>query len=423
MKPKKIALYGNFGSGNLGNECTLQVVIERLRRSWPDAQLLCIGADPHDIRARHQVPAARGALSDSRWTWAQFGRDATAPAPDDLTPPRPASRAAKALRIAFRRIPRELLHWMRGLVLLWRADMLLVPGTQIVSDYLCGPSGWPYDLFKWSTLAALCRAERVFLSIGVGPLHHPLSRWLIRRSLLGARYRSYRDEASRLCAAGLGLPAPRGAVFPDLVFSFSPARLGAETGSAAASAVVGLGLKDYAAADDAVHRQYLQTMAGFAAWLDARGYRVRLLIGDAQYDDRPRRELCALLQRRPNPVHPLPIEADASFGVADLLAQLRATELVVSPRLHNLILAALLGKPLLALSDHSKLDALLAGFGLTEYCVPLENLSLDTLVGRFQALERDAVRVKAQIHSTAARYREALEAQYSQVFPAAGAAP
>ena len=423
MKPKRIALYGNFGSGNLGNECTLEVVIERLRQTWPDARLVCICADPHDVRSRHPVQAVRGALTDSRWTWARFGREPAAPAPQLATTPRPASRASRALRIVLRRIPREVLHWMRGLVLLWRIDMLLVPGTQIVSDYLCGPSGWPYDLFKWSTLAALCRAERVFLSIGVGPVRHPLSRWLIRRSLIGARYRSYRDEASRLCAAGLGLPAPRAAVFPDLVFSLSPVRLGAETERTGTAPVVGLGLKDYAAADDAAHRQYLQAMAGFAAWLDARGYRVRLLIGDAQYDDRPRRELCALLQRRPNPVRPLPIEADASFGVAALLDQLRATEWVVSPRLHNLILAALLGKPLIALCDHSKLDALLAGFGLGEYCVPLENLSLDTLVGKFLALERDAGRVKAQIRSTTARYRQALEAQYAQIFPAAGAAP
>jgi polysaccharide pyruvyl transferase WcaK-like protein len=40
-KIARISFYGNFGAGNLGNECTLQAVIEQTRRRWPDAQLLC----------------------------------------------------------------------------------------------------------------------------------------------------------------------------------------------------------------------------------------------------------------------------------------------------------------------------------------------------------------------------------------------
>ena len=52
--------------------------------------------------------------------------------------------------------------------------MLVVAGTGIVCDYLTGPAGYPYDIFKLSTLAALCRVKLAFLSVGVGPIHHPL---------------------------------------------------------------------------------------------------------------------------------------------------------------------------------------------------------------------------------------------------------
>jgi hypothetical protein len=30
VKPARISFYGNFGAGNLGNECTLQAVIEQI---------------------------------------------------------------------------------------------------------------------------------------------------------------------------------------------------------------------------------------------------------------------------------------------------------------------------------------------------------------------------------------------------------
>src|SRR6516164_11809336 len=57
MKPARISFYGNFGAGNLGNECTLQAVIEQILRRWPDAQLLCFCTNPKDVLARHKIAA------------------------------------------------------------------------------------------------------------------------------------------------------------------------------------------------------------------------------------------------------------------------------------------------------------------------------------------------------------------------------
>ena len=56
-KIAKIGLYGNFGAGNLGNECTLQAVIEQTLRRLPDAQLLCFCTNPQDVRTRHNIAA------------------------------------------------------------------------------------------------------------------------------------------------------------------------------------------------------------------------------------------------------------------------------------------------------------------------------------------------------------------------------
>src|SRR5262249_39635904 len=145
----------------------------------------------------------------------------------------PARRGnlTRIFRVFFRRIPLELVHWIRCLREVSRRDMLIVAGTGIVADYMCGPLGWPYDIFKLSTLAALCRVKLVFLSIGVGPINHPLSRWFLKRSLALAHHRSYRDEASRRYLQKIGFETKRDLVCPDVVFGLSQSDLVSSTRS------------------------------------------------------------------------------------------------------------------------------------------------------------------------------------------------
>src|SRR5271165_6367617 len=129
MKPARISFYGNFGAGNLGNEATLQAVIEQVRRRWPDGQLLCFCTNPQDVRTRHNISAfPSGAVN-----WCAAERSGSSAPRGNLT---------RFLRIAFRRIPLELVHWVKCLHALSRTDMLVVAGTGIVCDHLTGPLGW-----------------------------------------------------------------------------------------------------------------------------------------------------------------------------------------------------------------------------------------------------------------------------------------
>jgi len=321
-------------------------------------------------------------------------------------------------------MPLELMHWIKSLGVIRRSDMLIVPGTQIVSDYLCGPAGWPYDIFKWSTLAALCRVELVFLSIGVGPIRHPLSRWFIKRSLGLARFRSYRDEESKLYLQKIGFRTDRDPVYPDLAFGLSRRLVASEGARADRRPIVGLGLKNLDGASDqaGAYRDYLATMAEFVAWLQRRGYGVRLLIGDLQYDTQVRRDLLELLKVRKIVAEPPLLLIEQPTSVEELVRQLGQTDMVVSPRFHNLVLALMLNKPVVALSDHAKLDSLLGGLGLAKYRVPLENLRIEALTDRFTELEHDTEQLKPQIRRGAEKYRQDLEHQYATVFLESGRA-
>jgi polysaccharide pyruvyl transferase WcaK-like protein len=398
MTPIRIAFYGNFGAGNLGNEVTLQTAIEETRRRIPHAQLLCICTDPDDVRARHGISAIRS----------------TAPRGS----PRPARGAGdRILRGLFRRLPAELRHSLECLKVIRRCDLLVVAGTGIVTDHGCGPMSWPYDMLKLSVLARLCRVKVVFLSVGVGPIHHALGRWLIRSSLRLASYRSYRDEWSKRYVQGIGFDAHADAVYPDLVFGL-PRGLLPRNAAPPRQPIVGLGLKDYYGPIDGAqadsYREYLDGMVDFVLQLQSRGYAVRLLIGDIAYDTSVREDFVRALQAR-NALAPLPL-CEPVPTVAELLRQLVETDVVISPRLHNLILALVLEKPIIALSDLPKVETLLRDLGLARYCLPLETLRPAELLARFEQLQHEASSLRAYISDRTAKYRRALDEQYAVLY-------
>ena len=262
MKPVRISLYGNFGAGNLGNECTLQAVIEQTLRCWPDAQTAVFLHEPTRCA---DTPRHRGfSFGSSR----QYHRGEV--------------RLAQAAAVAWRGSS-ELLssgylsNWFTGVKSLRavsRTDVLIVAGTGIVADYMTGPLGWPYDIFKLSTLAALCRVKLVFLSVGVGPIRHPLSRWFLKRSLALA-------HMPQLPGRGIEAISCRISASTPIVISYARMWSLASRGQpglgvrAGQRRVVGLGLKDYGTSErlePTAFQKYLDTMAAFVSWLQEHGY-------------------------------------------------------------------------------------------------------------------------------------------------------
>jgi polysaccharide pyruvyl transferase WcaK-like protein len=297
-----------------------------------------------------------------------------------------------------------------------------VAGTGIVQDYMCGPLGWPYEIFKLSVLAVLCRVRLVFLSVGAGPIHHSLARWFLKRSLGFAHYRSYRDDASKDYLRGIGFSNDADLVYPDVVFGLSPGNFGHGRRLPGKRRVVGLGLKDFTTnslGTDA-YRHYLETMATFVSWLQTRGYDVRLLIGDFQYDTSVREELVEILRRRGEAVDPPLLTVEAAPTVSELLRQLGEAEIVISPRYHNLVMSLIQGKPVMALSDHAKLDSLITDFGLAEYRISLEHLSGEELKERFCDLQGNLEQLRLHVTAGVEKYRQALERQYAALLPGDG---
>jgi len=222
---KRVGILGHVGNQNLGDEAIIAAVIQGVRRRCPDAWLCGFTANPDDTTARHGI-AAHALRRD-------YARPGSSPAA--LTTQAP-SRPARRIKDALKRVPvvyaglsllRDTVNAVRGvlaetgfLVRSYRAlrglDLLIVAGSQQLSDNIGGPWSFPYTLLKWSLLARAARAQVVYLSVGAGPVTSRLSRRFLRWALATASYRSYRDVGSQQLIAEIGGPA-HDPVVPDLV--------------------------------------------------------------------------------------------------------------------------------------------------------------------------------------------------------------
>jgi polysaccharide pyruvyl transferase WcaK-like protein len=408
LKPK-ICVLGPFGQGNLGNECTLQALLHHVRRYFPSGELLCICSEPSDTSTRHNIPS----VLMSR-------RNIRNGAPNAARPT--GSRMVRWLRRARTAIPREMADWLMAFKTLKGRDMLIVSGS-FLTDFSGSLLDWPYDIFKWSVIAKLCRCRLLFVSVGAGPIYEPVNRWFVRSALSLADFRSYRETSTVAYLKSLGFATDGDPVYPDLAFSL-PLALVRSPVRGARRPVVGIGLMNDPAKlrtdtpSRAMHPAYLEKLASFSRWLLAQGYDLRLLIGDFVYDRAVVREFDDLLR---NPSNDGRISSAPASSVEELLSQLMETDFVVATRFHNVLLALALNKPVIAVTFHHKSVSLMNAMGLSEYAQDIGDLDVGRLIERFGELERDATELKALIRQTTGDYRRLLDEQYELLFGDVGA--
>ena len=124
-------------------------------------------------------------------------------------------------------------------------------------------------------------------------------------------------------------------------------------------------------------------------------------------------EFVGVLKSRNIPADPPLLIAEPALTVEELLRQVSETEAVISARYHNLVMALIQNKPVIALSDHAKLNSVVTDFGLAQYLLPLRNLSSDVLIDRFKQLENDVERLRPHLKAKLEKYRQALDALYA----------
>ena len=162
---RRVALYGYLGSGNIGNDASLETVLAWLQSAYPDVEVRCITIAPREVTARYGIPSMplvwhSSGHSGNRVTDVfrrLFGRSVDAPA-----------------------ITRWPAPWMQSLSRVWVCWR---------RTYGFGRGVCPWSLSHGGHVSATSSRPFVLLDVGAEWAVNPLTRRLYRRrrTLCGAR--------------------------------------------------------------------------------------------------------------------------------------------------------------------------------------------------------------------------------------------
>lgn len=389
----RVGVFGLLGSGNLGNDGSLEAVLGYLRAEHPDGVVDALCGGPEAVTARFGIPATR-----LHWYRGEY-----------RTASRAGSIAAKGLG--------KLVDVFRTAAWVRRHDVVIVPGMGVLEATLpLRPWGFPYSLFLLCASGRLLRTRVALVSVGAAEIRNRPTRALVRWSARLAAYRSYRDTQSRDAMRAMGVDTTRDEVYPDLAFSLPAPQASAPTGT---PGPVCLGVMDFHGGNDdraraeEIYRRYLDGTIRFVRTLVEEGRPVRLLTGD-QCD---LSVVAAILDAVDSPL----VTAAEPASLADLMNEMAAADTVVAVRYHNLICALKTGTPVLALCYAAKSDALMDRMGLGAYRHPAREVDADRLLEQFRDLEKHAAKLRQTLiernRAAAEQLADQFAALTASVFP------
>ncbi|MFH9865386.1 polysaccharide pyruvyl transferase family protein [Streptomyces lydicus] len=394
--PVRVGVFGLLGSGNLGNDGSLEAVLGYLRAEHPEAIVDALCGGPEAVTTRFGIPATR-----LHWYRGEY-----------RTASRAGAIAGKGLG--------KIVDAVRTAAWVRRHDVVIVPGMGVLEATLpLRPWGFPYALFLLCASGRLLHTRVALVSVGAAKIGSRPTRALVRWSARLAAYRSYRDAPSRDAMRAMGVDTACDEVYPDLAFSL-PAPPSPELSGPPGTVCVGVmnfhGGNDDRARAEEIHRRYLDGTIQFVRALIEEGRPVRLLTGDGV--DAP--VVAAILDAVDSPL----VTAAEASSLADLMKETAAADSVVAIRYHNLICALKVGTPTLALCYAAKSDALMERMGLGAYCHPAREVDADRLLEQFRALEKRSAELRQTLTernlAAARQLKHQFAALTAALFPATG---
>lgn len=361
-RPVRVAFYGLFGVGNLGNEGSLAVVLDHLKRLRSDVEFVSLCGDPEATEAQHGIPSTRLTVTSR---------------------PAPGALPDKVWKVLGR-----LLDVPRTFRLVGQVDVVVVPGMGVLEEQIgVRPWGLPYWLFL---LAAACRIRRrplVLISVGVDEVADPMTRQLFRWTVRNAAYVSFRDDYSRACASSLGLGPDPGSVEPDVAFGLPRMPPGhRRPGTVAVGVITYYGVDDDPSEGKELRARYLDTMAQFVETLLVRGRNVRLLVGD-RVDQLTVQDIFDMVScAQPELSRDRLSFADVS-DLPSLVREMTACDAVVASRFHNIVCALAAVRPTVSVAYAPKNTDLMRSVGMSRYCQDIPTLDLESLLRQLQEVE------------------------------------
>ena len=195
----RVGLFGLLGSGNIGNDASVEAIMRYLRAEYPGRHhrrhVHGLGPDARPVRHR-----------DHAFQWQQVHD-------------RPGL-SGKALA-AFGKVidTFRTAGWVRG------HDVVIIPGMGILDPTLrLHPWGMPYAVYLLAAWGRLFGAKVALVAVGADKANAKTTQWLYNRTAKLVAYLSFRDESSRQALQGEGVDVSGFSVHPDLVWTIPVTR-------------------------------------------------------------------------------------------------------------------------------------------------------------------------------------------------------
>lgn len=436
--PVRIGIFGHYGNQNLGDESIIEAVIHNLKTKVPNCEIVCLSIDPFDSQRRHRTDAFPIRNRE------EFFERVADPAPVEVSSTIPAMsysgirqkhpfkqrlKSTPLLGTAIRKaitVRNGLITFGQEIVFLKRAhacvkslDLVLVTGSNQFLDNFGGPFGFPYTLLKWTALAKSNGVKVAFISVGAGPLDHPLSFRLLKWTLNRADYVSVRDEGSRtLLKSRTGIEP---AVFPDLAHSLTGSTgdtRTAEPGKRRTVAVNPMPVYDsryWYTADHDKYSAYIDKLCDLCVAVLEDGHQLELFSTQRKDEDVIDDILARLRNHDQFNQWVQQIQTTRNSEVSGLMETLRMADIVVATRFHGALLPLQLGVPVLGICYYRKTAELLQDVGLGDYHLDLDNFSSTALIEKYRLLLKNSDALSKALESPLKRYRHLLDDQYGAI--------
>ena len=412
-RPPRVGVIYPSGWGNLGDEAIMQATFQALREQWPDVAIRAFTLHPERTAANHQV--------DTEFLTGVNLRMFLSPRGDGPLP----IRIAKAVARRTRKIPfigrifsasadftaavllesislRSAWRWLQS------ADLLLAAGGGQLDAVWGGTWGQPYALARWAWLAKRAGVPFAFLSVGYGAARTRTSRAFLRYAISAADYCSLRDAGSRDLTKQLGVRTEL-PVFPDLAFRLKsrPPLVARRPGfDVAMSPMAYMRPGSWPDENGEEYQRYLNLWAEVTAERVRQGDRVHFFVTDPtdtvavhevwdRLDDATR-ERCSIAE----PMSP-----------SELLEFYRSVDVVISSRLHGVLLAIVAARPVVGLSHERKVRALMTEAGVGAFCLDLPTTSVRDVSSHFMNLTQQLEGCTRSLRDFAKRSRTSVKRQ------------
>ncbi|BCJ87838.1 polysaccharide pyruvyl transferase CsaB [Effusibacillus dendaii] len=355
----RILISGYYGFDNLGDDTVLFGILSAIQKLRPDAEPVVLSNQPERTQELFKIPAF------NRWS------------------------------------PIEIIRQLS------RCDLLLMGGGSLLQD-VSSPRSVIYYL-GIVELAKRMRKPVVFYAQGVGPVHRPFSKYLIRRIVNKVDLITVRDDKSHDDLRKIGVLKPPIHVTADPALAIDTSLFSKQHGAqilqefgvmpndtGTRKKLAGIAVRAWNTS-----HPYRQILAQTCDALYDRGWQILFLPMQYPGDVEVSQQVVNLMNRPA-------VILDRKFSFRDISSLIANFDMIVGMRLHSLILAALHEVPFVPVSYDPKIDRFVHRLGLP----PAERVTETTfeqLNERIRAVENDLQPFKQQIREPLSLLRKEAE--------------